>query len=204
VHIRPGTTDPLVYYDVLVNDLYGRYLPAGAISRVLDLGANIGLASAFFLSRFPGCRVVAVEPDPQNAAVCRRNLEPFGERAVLIQGAVWANDARLSLLSQHAGTWASAVDVDPEGQIEGHTIGALLALLGGTADIVKIDIEGAERAILEAPDTTWMDDVRCIAMEPEHADSLEAFTRAAAGRMRIVHRYGDVIFAARANLTDRS
>src|SRR5687768_11020068 len=99
VHIRPGTTDPLVYYDVLVNDLYGRYLPAGAISRVLDLGANIGLASAFFLSRFPGCRVVAVEPDPQNAAVCRRNLEPFGERAVLIQGAVWANDARLSLLS---------------------------------------------------------------------------------------------------------
>ena len=195
--IRPGTTDPLVYYDVLVNELYGRFIPGGPISRVLDLGANIGLASVFFLSRFPGCRVVAVEPDPQNAAVCRRNLEPFSDRAMLVQGAVWAEGARLSLLSQHAGTWASSVDVDPEGQIEGHTIASLIGMLGGTADIVKIDIEGAEQAILEAPDTAWMDDVRCVAMEPEHASSLEAFQRAAAGRMRIVHRYGDVVFASR-------
>jgi len=197
VYLRPGTSDIMVYCDVLVNRLYGRYLPDPPITRVLDVGANIGMTSVFFLTRLPGCRVVAVEPDPVNAGLCRQNLAPFGPRAMVVEAAVWPEEARLALSAGHGGTWASSVVADGRGSIEGHTMQSLLDLLGGSADIVKVDVEGAELPIFEAADTSWIDHVRCISLEPEHAGSLAAFERAIRGRMRIVSRYRDVVTAAR-------
>ena len=197
VQVRPGTSDIMVYCEVLANRLYGRYLPEPPVMRVLDIGANIGMTSVFFLTRFPECRVVAVEPDPVNASLCRQNLSPFGSRATLIEAAVWPEEARLALSAGHAGTWASSVIADRRGSIEGHTVQSLLDLLGGSADVVKIDVEGAELPIFEAADTSWIDRVRCISLEPEHASSLAAFERAIRGRMRIVSRYRDVVTAAR-------
>lgn len=197
VTVRPGTSDIMVYCDVLVDRVYVRFVPDPPVVRVLDIGANVGLASVLFLTAFPQCQVVAVEPDPSNAAICRANLAGFGSRAKVVEAAVWSEEARVSVGSKHAGTWASSVIADSQGPIEGQTMPVLLDLLGGRADIVKIDVEGAEQAVFEAADTSWIDDVRWIAVEPEHEASFRAFERAIARRMHIVARYRDVVFAGR-------
>ena len=44
------------------------------IRLVVDCGANVGYASAYFLSHFPQARVIAVEPDDQKFEALRRNL----------------------------------------------------------------------------------------------------------------------------------
>ena len=68
-----------------------------SVSFILDLGANVGFASAYFLNCFPESRILAVEPDEGNVEMCRTNLEPYGERAQVLHGAVWSHNTRLSL-----------------------------------------------------------------------------------------------------------
>ena len=46
--------------------------------RILDCGANIGLASIYFRQRYPNARITAFEADPSLAAICRRNLASDG------------------------------------------------------------------------------------------------------------------------------
>jgi hypothetical protein len=48
--------------------------------------SEFGYASADFLSKYLTARVLAVEPDLRNYAICWKNLEPFGERTKVIQG----------------------------------------------------------------------------------------------------------------------
>ena len=42
--------------------------------RILDCGANIGLASIYFRRRYPRAKLTAFEADPRLASICRRNL----------------------------------------------------------------------------------------------------------------------------------
>src|ERR1035438_2444312 len=56
---------------------------------VVDLGENVGYASAYFLSCFPTAKVLAVEPDPDSFELCCRNLVPYGDRAQVVRGAAW-------------------------------------------------------------------------------------------------------------------
>src|SRR5437764_750868 len=59
------------------------------LRRVTDLGANVGYFSTLVLSKFSEATVLAVEPDPGNAELCRLNLAPYGARAAVIEGAAW-------------------------------------------------------------------------------------------------------------------
>ncbi|WP_055524407.1 FkbM family methyltransferase [Streptomyces graminilatus] len=55
---------------------------------VLDIGANIGLASVFFHSRVPDLRLIAFEPAPQTFACLEENLRIHVPQAVAVRAAV--------------------------------------------------------------------------------------------------------------------
>jgi len=55
---------------------------------IVDLGANIGLASRFFAEIFPNATLVCVEPNPPNIAILRKNVATLGGRVRIIEGAV--------------------------------------------------------------------------------------------------------------------
>jgi hypothetical protein len=54
--------------------------------------SEFGYASAYFLSKYLTARALAVDPDLRNYAICCKNLEPFGERAKVIQGPRESNE----------------------------------------------------------------------------------------------------------------
>ena len=91
-----GSSDRLALHQIFIEEEY-EPLALSHPTAILDLGANVGYSSAYFLSKYPTARVVAVEPDPQNYALCCRNLSPFGERATVVKGAVWPERTRLVL-----------------------------------------------------------------------------------------------------------
>lgn len=120
---------------------------AGRALRILDLGANVGLFGVFANGRWPGCDVTAVEPDPENLAVLRRCVELSGRGAAwrVVAAAAAAHDGEVPF----EGGGASLSRIAPGASGSVPAIDALALL--GEIDLLKMDIEGGEWAILDDP-----------------------------------------------------
>jgi FkbM family methyltransferase len=147
VAIRHHTGDVMVLDEIFSQCEY-RPPPDVAlpnVSSAVDLGANIGLFGAWLLGLIPNARVVAYEPDPGNAAVHRLAIETngLGDRWRLVEAFAGTKAGTTSFV---AGLYA----VSHEGEgIDVPVVDVLPEL--AEADLVKIDIEGAEWAILADP-----------------------------------------------------
>jgi hypothetical protein len=64
---------------------YADILRAGKIPAIVDAGANIGAASIWFKNTYPDAHVIAVEPEPGNLSVLRKNVK---ERISVRQAAI--------------------------------------------------------------------------------------------------------------------
>jgi FkbM family methyltransferase len=117
-----------------------------ATPRVVDLGANVGLFGAWALGRFPGASILAVEADPANAEIHRRTIEAngLGQRWELREGFASTAPGRVRFA---AGEYATSHAAEQGAEVQALDVLAELA----DADLVKIDIEGAEWPILADP-----------------------------------------------------
>jgi FkbM family methyltransferase len=171
VFIRHPMSDALAIYEVINRRMY---LPPPAVERVLegidaprivDLGAHIGTATLLLLERFPDAQILAVEPQPETASLLRRNIEVNGLGAqcevreaaagVSTGTAVFAGSSFLAHF-ERADT-QEAVDLLPplakyqeSGARAEVEVVDILPLLQD-ADLLKMDIEGAEWPILHDP-----------------------------------------------------
>jgi FkbM family methyltransferase len=168
VTIRGGaSSDALALYELLVQREYD---PVGDLDSphfIIDAGANVGIASLYFLNRYPTARVVAVEPEPGNFEICRRNLAPYGDRAILLQGAVWKNDGAL-VIERRNEEWSTRVkagDANQSGAVQAFTMQSLMAYGNGQTDLLKMDIEGSELEVFGPNAQEWLPHVGNIAIE---------------------------------------
>lgn len=185
VKLRTGTSDYFIFRQIMIDN---EHMPLKnlSISTVLDLGANIGLASAWFLSRLSDSRVFAVEADPDNFAICRENLARYGDRAQVLHGAAWTHRTMLSLHSRacSADNWVQ----EQEGRdtevvkVQGWDIPSLIEMSHfDQIDLLKIDIEGAEEHIFRADSSNWLRRVRNICIELHSPSCRESFFTALSG-----------------------
>ena len=144
IYVRHSTGDLITLEEVLAERQYEPPIAVNA-SRVADLGANIGLFSAWWLAHHPDARIVAFEPDPDNAAVLEQCMHANGDRAEVIRAAATAHDGELRF---RAGELAASRQVD-EGGIAVRAVDAFPYL--EQSDFVKIDIEGGEWELLADP-----------------------------------------------------
>lgn len=182
---RPSS-DTLVFEQVCVDrqfDFLDRL--SGQVSFILDLGANIGCSSALFLSAFPDASVIAVEPDPGNAARCADNLRPYGDRATVIRGAVWHTGGSLVLSRNGSLEWAVQVREaapDEQADVPAYTVRELLARSGfPQIDLLKVDIEGSETGLFSHAADDWLGAVRNICIETHGTAAERAVRTALAG-----------------------
>lgn len=129
------------------------------IRTALDLGGHIGLVSVW-LSRAYGCEaIVTVEPDPANVALLRRNIAANGTPAIVVEAAVGDHDG-VAVFERGSRSNLGRVatgDAPERGLgIRLRAAASLAELLppDRTIDLVKVDVEGSERAVL-AGDLAW-------------------------------------------------
>ena len=133
-------------------------------SAVLELGANVGYFTVQGARAAPRARYVAVEPHPVSAEVCRANLALNGIGSVeLVEAAAVAGAGRPAVeLRVPAGQLATPTvaflgeGTELPAPMRRHVAGTVAvpavdmrSLLAGV-DLVKLDVEGQEHALLAA------------------------------------------------------
>ena len=169
--LRPNSSDVNVFSQVFVETEYAPLNHLTEVRLIIDLGANIGLSSAYFLNMFPDASVIAVEPDPANFALLKRNMKPYGSRVKAIHAGIWSHPARLTINDapyRDGRAWTKQVvecDAITKDYIHGVDIPTLLKCSGhDEISLLKIDIEGAE-AVIFATNYSWITRVGAIAIE---------------------------------------
>lgn len=160
--------DIFIFHEVLRCGVYD--FPCDVLNAepkvVVDLGANIGLSALQLASRFPGARLVCVEPHPENAQLLRHNLACLGDRARVVEVAVAdrAGKIGLSLEAEHYN--ASLVrDGTEVVEVAALTMNDVMQISGITEiDLLKMDIEGAEYLILKSR-PEWLSHVTLLLAE---------------------------------------
>jgi len=120
--------------------------------RILDCGANIGLATLYFKKRYPEARVSAYEADSDIAEALRGNVERNGLVGVdVVDAAIWTSDGTVDFRAQGAdsGTIASFA-----GELDGDdravkSVRLKRLLDEEPVDLLKLDIEGGEEDVLK-------------------------------------------------------
>lgn len=125
----------------------------GEVTTIVDVGANIGAATVYLAHHHPGVRVHAVEPGAEARSFLERNV--VGLPQVTVHPvALGSSDATMELYHSTGGIGeASLVD-------DGAAIGSEVVTVRDTGawarehgidriDILKVDVEGYEVAVLE-------------------------------------------------------
>lgn len=144
-------------HDVLtVNEIFCRddYHADAADKVVVDFGSNIGISGAYFLSRSPEAHIYLFEPLPANIAKLKENLDRFKGRYELEEVAVGPEEGEVSFGWEETGRYGGVNAQMPNTltvmcRNSTRVLEDVIAK-HGLIDILKVDIETLEEAVVEA------------------------------------------------------
>lgn len=162
VHCFDYRTMHLLFRVILLRNEY--YFETGKASPVIfDCGANIGLATLFFKWLYPGSEIYAFEPDRETFGLLKRNVEVNHLTGVHLYNAALSDaSGTASFYVDHAKPGSPRMSLNfqrmPKDAItvETVTLSDIIRdqLAGKDLDFLKIDVEGAEDAVLRDLSTT--------------------------------------------------
>lgn len=169
ITLRLKTSDVATFKDIFVHGQYD-FRPAEPPKVIIDAGANIGLTSLVFANRFPGAKIIAVEPELSNYEVLLKNTASY-DNIVAIQAAVWNANDTVEIVDPGLGKWGFQVGESDSPNARsvmscrGMTIDRIMSEHGiEFIDILKMDIEGGEKDVFEDAGK-WIGKVGLLSVE---------------------------------------
>ena len=140
---------------------------------IVDAGANIGLASIYFASKFPDSHIIAIEPEASNFDMLKKNVAPYSN-ITPVNAALWNRNEEINLVDPGLGKWGfmtQGENYKEEGlgrvthRVQGMTIDKIMDDNHlEKIDILKLDIEGAEREVF-IDSSSWINKVNALIIE---------------------------------------
>jgi FkbM family methyltransferase len=179
VTLRPSSNDAYTFREIFIDEVYLAALQrVSPLRTIIDLGANIGLASLYFSAARPDVRSFCVEPEPANMMLLQRNMASWMHKRACrtLLGAVWSRGGNLTLepleeghVNQLVCREAGPTD-DDQRSVSGFSMPDILEHAAfDYVDLLKIDVEGAESEAFSGA-LDWLKRVGAIAIE-FHGDS---------------------------------
>lgn len=172
----PDSSDISVFKQIIcweeyaaVVETYKRYFGGEKPVTIIDAGGNIGLTSIYLAAHFNICRIVSVEPDTENFRALSANV--YGLSVQPVQGAVWNADSRLVIVRDFRDklSWSSRVVEVSESECDFTAAYTILGLIEKynlkSVDILKVDIEGAEKEVFAENSCSFLSSTKCVAIE---------------------------------------
>ena len=174
LHIRPNTSDILVLNEIFHYNCYElrpvqKMIPDFTPKHIADCGAYTGLSSVFFATRFPKAKIIAVEPQAENFELLSYNAKHYNNISVFNR-ALWHEKTTVELGNPNAEKWGFEFTQSDKSNpkqsppVRTMTIPELVKMADGWIDILKIDVEGAEKDIFHA-DCQWLDQIGMLIIE---------------------------------------
>lgn len=190
---------------VMPNDLVGRHIYlTGEFDRsnvevlcafaepgdtLLDIGCNIGYVSGCFLHNVPNSKVVAVEPQQDVRELLARNLDHFGDRAVIFPFAISDQDGEAFFKVNTENRGAGALSQSGI-RIQTRSGNSLFSeILLTSVDLVKIDVEGHEETVISSCNS-WF-----AKLQPKIVLFEDLGTKAAGSIGEMLHRSGYDVYS---------
>ena len=197
VWLRPETKDLAVYDEVFRHGEYG--MPVPTAQYIIDAGAHIGCTSVWFAGRYPGARILSIEPETGNYEMLLRHAREH-PKITPIHAGVWSHSGLLQIANPAADTWSfqvCAAESSAQDCIPAVSIDQLLVDHNfPRIDILKIDVEGAEVEVFSTADR-WIDRVGMLIVElhdRSRPGCTEAFERALGQRNVTITRSAESHF----------
>lgn len=172
----------------------------GEHATIVDLGSNVGYTVAHLAYRHPTARVIGVEMDAANFALAQTNTAAFGGRVQLVHAAVWTHDGEIAYAGDADDAFTVTGDLGSR-RAPARRLDTLFEELGvERVDYLKMDIEGAEAAILAEP-APWLDRVQAMKIEvhpPATIESLQVVLEPRGFRCERDTKHWDCLIALRA------
>jgi FkbM family methyltransferase len=115
----------------------------------------LGLASLYFLHRYPNCQLTTLEPNPALGSLLRKTLEPYADRATLLEAALStrAGSVEFHITADNLTNVTGGIDnrEAPEREVRRLSVPCRDAreVLAEPVDLLKLDVEGHEYELLQ-------------------------------------------------------
>jgi FkbM family methyltransferase len=171
IYIRKGTSDWPTFEQIFLFNEYEHDILCGINPNfIIDAGANVGYASVFFASKFPDAKIVSIEPEKSNFDLLVKNTKDY-KNIDCIQSALWNKEGFLQFKDCNVGNWSFQLEEykqlgNSETKIQATTISKILDIYKiDCIDILKIDIEGAEKQLFSYDFEGWINKVKILFIE---------------------------------------
>ncbi len=167
IYIRKKTKDRETFEEVFNHNIYNLKLPIEP-QTIIDAGANVGLATLFFKIKYPKSKIVSLEIESGNVEMIHKNLKGLKDIEIVHKG-LFNKKGFFKVEDPFNATNSfviKEVTSSEKYDIESTTIDELIETYKfKTIDILKIDIEGAEKDLFEKNYENWLPKVKVIMVE---------------------------------------
>lgn len=167
IYLRKNTKDTETFEEIFLSSLYNLPLPITPTT-IVDAGANVGLASLFFKMKYPNAAIVAIEIEEKNVEAIKKNTLNFQNFEVKHQ-ALFNKKAYFKITDPYNATNSFQIvettNIDEANSTSITLDEIILEKNWDTIDVLKIDIEGAEKQLFESNYEGWLPKTKVIMVE---------------------------------------
>lgn len=167
IYLRKNTSDPVLFKQIFYSGEYD--IPVLFEPKyIIDGGANIGLFSVLMANRFPAAKILSIEPDESNFKILQNNVAGYANIDGL-KAAIWNKNTHINLSTEEFDKCAIKIDDinnKPGQTVEAKLLEDIIAAAGFPyVDILKLDVEGAEKEIFESSYEKWLPTCKMLIIE---------------------------------------
>ena len=167
LYFRKKTKDKETFKEIFNQNIYNIKLPIDP-KLIIDAGSNTGFASLFFKIKYPKAKIISLEIETENVKMIKKNLKGYQDIEIIQKG-LFNKKSFFKIEDPYHATNSFVIKEVTSGEnydIESITIDEILNSKNeDNIDILKIDIEGAEKDLFEKNYENWLPKVKIIMVE---------------------------------------
>ncbi len=167
IQLRQNTEDFITLKEIFESRIYDVALPFTP-KTILDAGANTGLATVFLKKKYPEASVACLEIEENNFTMLKQHTSTLTNVRCIKKGLYHKNCfLNVADISQNSNAYTVVETSTPnENSIEAITVDGLMKEMGwDDIDLLKMDIEGAEKEVFEGDVAAWLPHAKAMMIE---------------------------------------